>query len=167
MNRWYNIYIYISFFSISLSIYRSIDQYTYIYTYTYWCWTQGMDGNGGCWDDHSWLLWIIPSFPIWSTGKYWWWYEPFPVMGDLGGWYLCTYFYQTLKKWKHPPVITIRFAPTWFSTRPSHGSWIIILFGGINRSRFRGEKISHFSHMFMRIWDDIFGDMISGYSGTI
>ena len=40
-----------------------------------WCWTQGMDGNGGCWD-----YWIIPSFPIWSTSKNlvisWFWWEP-------------------------------------------------------------------------------------------
>ena len=62
------------------------------------CFTQGMDGNGGCWDyplelismdypisknfkmgtidgNYSWTtIWIIPSFPIWSTGKmfsYW------------------------------------------------------------------------------------------------
>ena len=26
-------------------------------------------GNGGCWDYNSWL-WVIPSFPIWSTSKY-------------------------------------------------------------------------------------------------
>ena len=38
--------------------------------YSYWCWTQGMDGNGVCWDYHYIILWIIPSFPIWSTSKY-------------------------------------------------------------------------------------------------
>ena len=30
-------------------------------------WTQGMDGNGGCWDYHEYLLSIIPSFPTFST----------------------------------------------------------------------------------------------------
>ena len=31
--------------------------------------TQGIGWNGGCWDHYSELLWVIPSFPIWSTSK--------------------------------------------------------------------------------------------------